>query len=88
MPHETMINASIWGLNRRLDFLESMVQNKSLLVPTKRRKRDRAPDIMCLNPWSEWYRMTLALTVIGGRMFVKNMLNYFSAFNRENGDDR
>lgn len=88
IPHEPFIESSIWSVNRQLDYLESMVSDKTLLIPAKRRKKREVEDVLGASYWSEWYKTTVALTFLGGRIFLKTVLQYLAAYNRENGDDR
>ena len=70
-------------IDGRIAFLESMIQNKSLLSKKqKKKKRNRDPDILARNPAYEMYRQVLYVTVFGYKMFTDSVSHYMSYFKK------
>jgi hypothetical protein len=73
-------------IDNRITFLESMIQNKSLLHKRHRKKkRNRDPDILSRSPVYEMYRHTLYFTVFGYKMLTDSVKNYMSYFKKGKG---
>ena len=70
-------------IDGRITFLESMIQNKSLLSKKqKKKKRNKDPDILARNPAYEMYRQVLYVTVFGYKMLTDSVSNYMSYFKK------
>jgi hypothetical protein len=70
-------------IDGRIAFLESMIQNKSLLSKKqKKKKRNKDPDILARNPAYEMYRQVLYVTVFGYKMLTDSVSQYMSYFKK------
>ena len=70
-------------IDGRITFLESMIQDKSLLhKKQKKKKRNRDPDILARNPAYEMYRQVLYVTVFGYKMLSDSVSQYMSYFKK------
>lgn len=83
LKNDPAVNKCEEYINSRISFLESMIQNKSLLSKKqKKKKRNRDPDILARSPVYEMYRHTLYFTVFGYKMFTDSIKNYMSYFKK------
>jgi|DEB3_MinimDraft_2_1074329.scaffolds.fasta_scaffold31246_2 hypothetical protein len=70
-------------IDGRIAFLETMIQNKSLLhKKQKKKKRNKDPDILARNPVYEMYRQALYATVFGYKMLTDSVSGYMSYFKK------
>ena len=70
-------------IDGRIAFLETMIQNKSLIhKKQKKKKRNRDPDILARNPAYEMYRQVLYVTVFGYKMLTDSVSQYMSYFKK------
>ena len=70
-------------IDGRIAFLESMIENKSLLYKKqKKKKKSKDPDILARGPMYEMYRHTLYITVFGYKMFTDSISRYMSYFKK------
>ena len=70
-------------IDGRITFLESMIQDKSLLhKKQKKKKRNKDPDILARNPIYEVYRQALYVTVFSYKMFTDSVSHYMSYFKK------
>ena len=83
LKNDPAVNKCEEYINSRISFLESMIQNKSLLSKKqKKKKRNRDPDILARNPAYEMYRQVLYVTVFGYKMLTDSVSQYMSYFKK------
>lgn len=69
-------------INGRIQFLESMISDKSLLHKKRKKKKRKELDILAKNPVYEWYRQALYVTVFSYKMFMDSVSQYMSYFKK------
>lgn len=69
-------------LDKKMQFLESMISDKSLLLKKHKRKKQKDLDILARNPVYEWYRQALYVTVFSYKMFSDSVSHYMSYFKK------
>lgn len=74
---------------KRIQFLESMLLDKTLLhkkVKIKK-KKERDPDILARGIFHDWYRNVYIVTKVGYTMMVDSFQAYMSLFSNKKGKD-
>jgi len=71
-------------LDKKMQFLENMISDKSLLQKKHNRKKEKDLDILARNPVYEWYRQALYVTVFSYKMFSDSVSQYMSYFKKGN----
>ena len=72
-------------IDKRLQFLESMISDKSLLYKRHKRRKQKDLDVLARSPVYEMYRNTLYFTVFGYKMLTDSLTNYMSYFKKGKG---
>ena len=73
---------------KRIQFFESMIEDKTLLhKKVKKKKRDKDPDILARSTAYEWYRNVMMVTNIGYKMMADSFQAYMSFFSFKKGKD-
>ena len=63
-------------INKKIEFLESMINDKTLLHKRQRKKKEKDNDILARSIYYEWYRNIFFTTTIGYRMLMDYMSNF------------
>lgn len=63
-------------VNKKIEFLESMINDKTLLHKRQRKKKEKDKDILARSIYYEWYRNIFFTTTIGYRMLMDYMSNF------------
>lgn len=63
-------------LDKRIEFFESMIIDKTLLHKKQRKKKDKDKDILSRSVYYEWYRNIFFLTTIGYRLLTDYVSNF------------
>ena len=74
---------------KRVEYLESMIEDKTLLHKKVKRqkKKEKDPDILARSTSYEWYRNIMIASNIGYRMMVESFQAYMSFFTNKKGKD-
>ena len=68
----------------RIQYLESMINDKTLLQKKhKRKKKEKNPDILARSTSYEWYRNFMLASNIGYKMMVESFQAYMSYFRKD-----
>ena len=69
---------------KKIQFLEAMVEDKTLLhKKIKKKKRDKDPDILARSTSYEWYRNLMIVSNIGYKMMMESFQTYMSYFRKD-----
>ena len=72
------------GNEKRIQFFESMINDKTLLHKKhKRKKRTKSIDILARNPVIEWYKIAFMATTFSYKMFTDSVSQYMSYFTKK-----
>jgi len=80
MPTDPWLIRGVPQIENRIQFFESMIQNKELIKKKKKKKKDRNSDILLRSPIYTLYRDAMIVTNIGYRFFVDMAQNYISLY--------
>lgn len=69
-------------IEKRIQFFESMIHDKSLLHKKHKRKKRKDIDILAKNPIYDWYKTIFMATTFGYKMFMGSISNYMSYFTK------
>lgn len=74
---------------KRIQYLEYMIEDKTLLHKKVKRKKNKEkdPDILARGTAYEWYRNIMVATNIGYRMMSESFRAYMSFFTFKKGKD-
>lgn len=70
-------------IDGRIQFFESMIQDKSLLVKKVKKRKVKQSDLLSRNPVYEWYRNAMFVTNFGYKMFTDSVSQYMSYFRKD-----
>ena len=70
---------------KRIQYLEYMIEDKTLLHKKIRKKRQKDKDILARSTSYEWYRNIMIVSNIGYKMMVESFQTYMSFFNNKKG---
>jgi hypothetical protein len=70
---------------KRIQFLETMIDDKTLLQKKHKRKKQENPDILARSTSYEWYRNFMMASNIGYKMMVDSFQAYMSYFYNKKG---
>ena len=82
MPTEPLLIQGEEMIDKKMQFLESMISDKTLLLKKHRKKKEKDQDILARNPVYEWYRQALYVTVFSYKMFSDSVSHYMSYFKK------
>lgn len=82
-PTEPVLIASLEMVDKQIAYLEMLVSDKKLLVPDKRKKTKNISELLNLNPWTEWARMTVIIYEFGSHMFMRGIRSYLSILRQD-----
>ena len=69
---------------KRIQFFESMIDDKILLQKKhKRKKQEKNPDILARSTSYEWYRNFMMASNIGYKMMIESFQAYMSFFKKD-----
>ena len=68
---------------KKIQFFESMIDDKTLLQKKHKRKRQQNPDILARSTSYEWYRNFMVMSNIGYKMMVDSFQAYMSYFRKD-----
>lgn len=71
------------GNEKRIQFFESMINDKTLLQKKHKRKKQQNPDILARSTSYEWYRNIMVMSNIGYKMMVDSFQAYMSLFRKD-----
>lgn len=88
MPHEPLLREGEIMVTKRIQFYETMIQDKSLLhKKVKKKKKEKDPDILARGIFREWYRNAYVLTKVSYNIMSKSVQTYMSFFSNKKGKD-
>jgi len=80
MPTDPWLNKGLPQLEKRIQFFESMIENKELMKKRRKRKKECNADILTRNPIYTWYRDAMIVTNIGYKFFSDIAQSYISLY--------
>jgi len=84
MPHEPLLREGEIMVVKRIQFYETMIQDKTLLhKKVKRKKKEKDPDILARGMFYEWYRNAYVISKVGYTMMVDSVQAYMSFFTKK-----
>ena len=83
LGNDPEINKCELYVERKILFLEGMIQDKTLLNKKPKKKKKKDLDILARNPVYEMYRQTLYFTVFGYKMLTDSVTGYMSYFKKD-----
>lgn len=69
-------------VQKRINYFESMISDKTLLHKKHKRKKTNEIDILAKNPIYDWYKTIFMMTTFSYRMFTDSMVQYISYFKK------
>lgn len=82
MPNDPLVIQIEMMIDKRIQFYESMICDKSLLKKKHKKRKTKEADILARNPVVDWYKMIFMTTTFGYRMMVVSVSEYMSYFKR------
>ena len=82
LKNDPWLDAGDVMLDKKAEFLESMINDKTLLHKKHKKKKGKDPDILARNPVYDMYRQALYVTVFGYKMLSDSVSNYMSYFKK------
>ena len=70
------------ALNKRIEYFESMISDKTLIKKKHKKKKEKDPDILARSPAYEWYRTAFYTTTFGYRLLMDSISQYMSYFKK------
>ena len=81
MPTDPWLIRGVPQIERKIEFFESMIENKELIKKRKKRKKkENNTDILTRSPIYTWYRDAMIITNIGYRFFADMAQSYISLY--------
>ena len=80
MPNDPWLNRGVTIIERKIEFFETMIQNKELIKKKKKKKKECNPDILTRSPIYTVYRDAMIVTNIGYRFFMDVAQSYISLY--------
>ena len=70
---------------KKIQFFEYMIQDKTLLHKKvkRKKKKDKDPDILARSTSYEWYRNLMIMSNIGYKMMMESFQTYMSYFRKD-----
>ena len=72
---------------KRIQFFESMINDKTLLHKKHKRKKQQNPDILARSTSYEWYRNIMIATNIGYKIMIDSFQAYMSYFYKKGKEE-
>jgi hypothetical protein len=82
LPNDPLVHVGEELVEKRIQFFESMVSDKSLLHKRHKRKKKKELDILAKNPVWDWYKTVFMATTFGYKMFTDSVSQYMSYFKK------
>ena len=70
-------------IDRKIQFFEYMIQDKSLLLRKPKKVKIQQSDLLARNPLYEWYRNTLFVTTFSYKFITDSLSQYMSYFKKD-----
>lgn len=83
LPTDPLVLTGEILIEKRIQFFESMISDKSLLLKKHKRKKQKDLDILAKNPVYDWYKTIFMATTFGYKMFADSVSQYMSYFRRK-----
>jgi len=80
MPNDPWLKDGIIIIGKKIQFYESMIQNKELLQKKIKKKKQKDLDILSRSPIYTLYRDVMIVTNIGYRFFIDMAQSYISLY--------
>lgn len=68
---------------KRIQFLEDMIEDKNILHKKVKKKKKENPDVLARNPFYEAWRATFMITMLSYRTFTEYMTSYWKNNKKE-----
>lgn len=81
-PNDPLIPIGEIRIEKRIEFFESMISDKTLLHKKHKRKKQKDLDILSRNPVYEWYKTVFMITTFSYKIFTDSVSNYMSYFKK------
>jgi len=82
MRNEHLLYVGEEMTDKRIQFFESMIQDKTLLHKKHKRKKRKDLDILAKNPIYDWYKTIFMATTFSYKMFTDSVTQYISYFKK------
>lgn len=82
LPTDRLVIVGEILVEKRIQFFESMISDKTLLHKRHKRKKQKDLDILSRNPVYEWYKTVFMATTFGYKMFADSVSSYMSYFKK------
>lgn len=82
LPNDPLVEIGEELVEKRIQFYESMIRDKSLLHKRHKRKKSTELDILAKNPVYDWYKTIFMVTTFGYKMFAGSVSQYMSYFKK------
>ena len=82
MPHEPLLRQGVIMAEKRIQYFETMIQDKELLKKKHKKKKQKDPDVLARNPVYEWYRVAYIASTLGYKMIMDSATAYMSYFKK------
>jgi len=80
MPKDPWLNEGVIIIGKKIEFFETMIQNKELLNKKMKKKKQHDLDILSRSPIYTLYRDVMIVSNIGYRFFMDIAQNYISLY--------
>lgn len=87
LPTDNLVLTGEELVEKRIKYLESMIQDKSLLRKKHKKKKSKDIDILAKNPVYDWYKSIFMATTFGYRIMSDSIKGYMSIFTRKTDKD-
>lgn len=83
MKNEHLLYVGEEMVDKKIQFFEDMIENKSLLSKKPKKRKTTQSDLLARNPVYEWYRNTMFITTITYKMLSDYVSSYMSYFKKD-----
>lgn len=81
-PSDPLVIIGESMIDKRIQFFESMISDKTLLRKKHKRKKRKDLDILAKNPVYDWYKTIFMATTFSYKMFMDSVSSYMSYFKK------
>lgn len=82
LPTDSLVHVGEILVDKRIEFFEGMIADKTLLHKKHRKKKTKDIDILAKNPVYDWYKAIFMVTTFSYRMITDSVFQYMSYFKK------
>ena len=86
MPNDPWLNSGVPIIEKKIEYLESMIQNKNLIKKRKKKQKECNSDVLTRSMIYTWYRDVFFISTYGYRIFLNSAQNYLSILTKNKKD--